>query len=116
MLCCVAPMVLFMTGLMGGAYAISFADFFYAADGTAGTGAWVLRGIAVAVGAVGAWRYNQKQHQCSMEPQRRTTNLVLVACIIAVLGTGVYLTLESLSSWYFDAYIVPAQQRELGLS
>ena len=116
MLCCVAPMVLFMTGLMGGAYAISFADFFYAEDGTAGTGAWVLRGIAVAVGAVGAWRYNQQQHQCSMEPQRRTTNLVLVAGIIAILGTGVYLTLESLSSWYFDAYIVPAQQRELGLS
>ena len=116
MLCCVAPMVLFMTGLMGGAYAISFADFFYAEDGTAGTGAWVLRGIAVAVGTVGVWRYNQQQHQCSMEPQRRTTNLVLVAGIIAVLGTGVYLTLESLSSWYFDAYIVPAQQRELGLS
>ncbi|MBT6491355.1 MAG: hypothetical protein HOK97_16405, partial [Deltaproteobacteria bacterium] len=32
MLCCVAPMVLFMFGVMGGAYAISFADFFYQAD------------------------------------------------------------------------------------
>ena len=29
MLCCVAPMVLFMFGIMGGTYAISFADFFY---------------------------------------------------------------------------------------
>ena len=29
MLCCVAPMVLFAMGLMGGVYAISFADFFY---------------------------------------------------------------------------------------
>ena len=27
-LCCVAPAVLFMFGLMGGVYAISFADFF----------------------------------------------------------------------------------------
>ncbi len=39
MLCCVAPMVLFMLGLMGGVYAISFADFFYQADGAAGVGA-----------------------------------------------------------------------------
>ena len=29
MLCCVAPAVLFMFGLMGGVYAISFASFFY---------------------------------------------------------------------------------------
>ena len=57
MLCCVAPMVLFMTGLMGGAYAISFADFFYTRDGAPGTGAWVLRGAAVAIGSVGVWRY-----------------------------------------------------------
>ena len=28
MLCCVAPMVLFMFGIMGGTYAISFANFF----------------------------------------------------------------------------------------
>ena len=27
--CCVAPAVLFMLGLMGGVVAISFADFFY---------------------------------------------------------------------------------------
>ena len=33
MLCCVAPMVLFMFGIMGGTYAISFADFFYQNDG-----------------------------------------------------------------------------------
>ena len=116
MLCCVAPMVLFMTGLMGGAYAISFADFFYAEDGAPGTGAWVLRGVAVAMGAGGLWRYKHHQNHCSMEPQRRTINLALVAALIAVLGVGIFLTLESLSSWYFDAYIVPAQQRELGLS
>ena len=116
MLCCVAPMVLFMMGAMGGAYAISFANFFYAEDGTPDTGAWMLRGVAVAMGAMGVWRFKHQQNQCSMEPQRRTTNLVLVAGIIAILGVATFLTLESLSSWYFDAYIVPAQQRELGLS
>ena len=33
--------------------------------------------------------------------------------LIAVLGVGLFLSLEALSSWYFDAYIVPAQQVEL---
>ena len=33
MLCCVAPMLLFMLGAMGGVYAISFADFFYEPSG-----------------------------------------------------------------------------------
>ena len=33
-LCCVAPAILFMFGLMGGVVAISFADFFYSEDGT----------------------------------------------------------------------------------
>ena len=32
MICCVAPAVLFAFGLMGGIYAISFADFFYAEE------------------------------------------------------------------------------------
>ena len=35
MLCCVAPAVLFMFGLIGGVYAISFANFFYK-DGSTG--------------------------------------------------------------------------------
>ena len=34
MLCCVAPAVLFMFGLMGSVVAISFADFFYKEDGS----------------------------------------------------------------------------------
>jgi len=41
-LCCVAPAVLFMFGLMGGVYAISFADFFYKEDGSSGVGSLVL--------------------------------------------------------------------------
>ncbi len=115
MLCCVAPMVLFMLGLMGGAYAISFADFFYAADGSAGTGAWILRGLAAALGLAGLWMYRHRQNQCSIDPMRQRTNLVLLGGLVTVLGVGFFLSLEKLSSWYFDAYIVPAQQIELGI-
>ena len=116
MLCCVAPMVLFMMGIMGGTYAISFADFFYETDGSVGIGAWVLRIVAVFVGLAGFWRYRNEQEQCSIDPARQQKNLILLGTVIVLLGVGFFLTLESLSSWYFDAYIVPAQQSELGLS
>jgi hypothetical protein len=115
MICCVAPMVLFMFGIMGGTYAISFADFFYEADGSAGMGAWGLRGIAVLVGLVGVLRYRQKQNQCSIDPKRQQKNLILLVGLIVVLGVGFFFSLDSLSSWYFDAYIVPAQQLELNV-
>jgi hypothetical protein len=119
MLCCVAPMVLFMLGIMGGVYAISFADLFYAADGSAGTGAWVLRGVAVVVGLAGLWMYRRRQDQCSIDQGRRQKNLVLLGLLVAVLGVGFFFTLEQLSGWYFSEYIVPAkqaQQAELGIS
>jgi hypothetical protein len=115
MLCCVAPMVLFMMGIMGGTYAISFADFFYQDDGSPGTGAWVLRGVAALVGVLGFWRYKTQQNQCSIDPTRQRNNLIFLGLLIAVLGIGFFLSLEALSSWYFDLYIVPAQQRELGI-
>ena len=115
MLCCVAPMVLFMLGIMGGTYAISFADFFYQEDGSAGWGAWGLRVVAIAVGAHGLYRYRNQQRACSMDPGRQKKNLILLGMLIVVLGVGLFLSLEALSSWYFDAFIVPAQQRELGL-
>ena len=111
MLCCVAPMVLFMFGLMGGVYAISFADFFYDGD-SAGVGAWILRGLAVVVGGFGIWRYHQRQKQCSLDPKRQQTNLILLSILVSTLGIGLFLSLDSLSSWYFNAYIVPAQQLE----
>ena len=114
MLCCVAPMVLFMVGLMGGAYAISFANFFYEADGSAGTGAWVLRGVAVVIGIVGFWLYRRQQNQCSIDPDRKKKNLMLVTALIVVFGVGFFFSLEAISSWYFDMFIVPAQQKELG--
>jgi len=115
MLCCVAPMMLFMLGIMSGTYAISFADFFYQEDGSVGTGAWILRGVAILIAFVGVWRYRRRQNQCSIDPKRQQKNLLLLVFLVSMLGVGFFLSLEALSSWYFDAYIVPAQQRELGL-
>jgi len=112
MICCVAPAVLFALGLMGGIYAISFADFFYAPDGSAGLGAWILRGVAVLVGIGGTWLYARRQNQCSIDPARKRRNLALLVLLVATLGTGFYLTFEELTSWYFNEYIVPAQQAE----
>lgn len=112
MICCVAPAVLFALGLMGGIYAISFADFFYAPDGSAGVGAWLLRGLAAVVGIVGLYLYRRRQNQCSVDPKRKRKNLILAGLLIAVLGTGFYLTFEEATAWYFDEYIVPAQQAE----
>ena len=111
-LCCVAPAVLFMIGLMSGIYAISFADFFYADDGSVGIGSWILRGLAVIIGIYGVYLYRKKQNQCSIDPKRKKKNLILVTLIITALGIGIFLTLEKWSSWYFDKHIVPAQQEE----
>lgn len=113
MLCCIAPMVLFMIGLMGGIYAITFADFFYKQDGSAGAGAWILRIIALAIGLGGLIIYRKKQNQCSIKPVRKKINLVLFAIATLLLGLGIFFTFERLSSWYFDKYIVPAKQEEL---
>ena len=113
MICCVAPMVLFMMGLMGGVYAISFADGFYNEDGSAGIGAWVLRIVAVLIGVTGIVLYKRKQDQCSIDPKRKRKNLILLTVFIATLGIGFFFTLERLSGWFFNEYIVPAQQAEL---
>lgn len=115
-LCCVAPAVLFMFGLMGGVYAISFADFFYKADGSIGTGSFVLRAIALAIGIYGIYSFRKKQNQCSIDPKRKQKNLILLSLTILILGIGFFLTLEKWSSWYFDKYIVPEQQKELKIT
>jgi len=112
-LCCVAPAILFMFGIMGGVYAISFADFFYNEDGSAGLGAWGLRIAAVIIGAFGVYRFRSQQNQCSIDPKRKRNNLILVTLITIVLAIGIYLSLEKWSSWYFNKHIVPAQQEEL---
>jgi len=112
MICCVAPAVLFGLGAMGGIYAISFANFFYAPDGSAALGAWILRGLAGLVGLVGIWIYRRRQNQCSIDPARKRKNLALLVVLVVVLGTGAYFTFEEATSWYFNEYIVPAQQAE----
>ena len=111
-LCCVAPAVLFMFGLMGGVYAISFADFFYAEDGSIGFGSWLLRGLAVIIGLFGVYMFRKKQNQCSINPERKKKNLILMTIATLVLSVGIFLSLEKLSSWYFNEQIVPAQQEE----
>ena len=60
MLCCVAPAVLFMFGLVSGVYAISFAHFFYTEVGSAGVGAWELRALAVCTCALGVYSYSRR--------------------------------------------------------
>jgi len=112
-LCCVAPAVLFMFGLMGGVYAISFADFFYKEDGSSGVGAWVLKIIALGIGIYGVYSFQKKQNQCSINPKRKQKNLILLIAMILVLGVGLFLSLEKWSAWYFDEYIVKKKKKEL---
>ncbi len=111
-ICCVAPAVLFMFGLMGGIYAISFANFFYHDNGSVGLGAWILRGLAVIMGVVGIMLYRRKQNQCAVDSKRKRRNTILASVIITLLGISIYLSLEQLSGWYFDKFIVPAQQAD----
>lgn len=112
-ICCVAPAILFMFGLVGGVFAISFADFFYQEDGSLGTGAIILRVIAVIIGGYGIYRYKTTQDQCSIDPKRKQLNLIFVGALILILGVLLFIGLEQLSAWYFDTYIVPQQQIEL---
>mgnify|MGYP001465929303 FL=1 len=116
MLCCVAPAVLFMFGLMGGVVAISFADFFYKEDGSLGIGSIILRIIAVGLGVYATLIFRKKQNQCSINPQRKKLNLILLIILLTTFGVSFFLAFESLSSWYFDKYIVPQQQLELNIN
>ena len=114
-LCCVAPAVLFMFGLMSGVYAISFADFFYQKDGSTGIGAWILRTTAFGIGLYGIYSFRKKQNQCNIDPKRKQKNLILLTAAIVTIGLGLYLGLEKWSACYFDTHIVPAQQKELNI-
>ena len=79
----------------------------------AGIGAWVLRIVAALIGVAGIVLYKRKQDQCSIDPKRKRKNLILLTAFIATIGIGFFLTLERISGWYFNEYIVPAQQAEL---
>ena len=113
MICCIAPAILFMFGLMGGVVAISFADFFYEEDGSLGTGSILLRILAFSLGIYGFIMYRKKQNQCSIDPKRKKLNLTLLTFLLLTFGVSFFLAFESLSGWYFDEYIVPQQQIEL---
>ena len=81
-LCCVAPAVLFMFGLMSGIYAISFADFFYSKDGSIGQGALILRILAILIGLFGIYGFKKKQNNCEIDNKKKQLNLILLTLII----------------------------------
>ena len=112
-LCCVAPAILFMFGLMGGIVAISFADFFYSEDGSIGMGSIILRIIGFGIGCIAVFKFREKQNQCSIDPKRKKINLILLVILLLIFGVVFFLAMDSWSAWYFDEYIVPQQQIEL---
>ena len=112
-LCCVAHAILFMFGIMGGVVAISFADFFYAEDGSLGIGSIILRMIGFSIGCIAIFKFRNKQNQCSIDRKRKRINLILLIFLLLIFGLIFFLAMDSWSAWYFDEFIVPQQQIEL---
>ena len=111
-LCCVAPMILFQLGLIGGIYAISFADFFYKSDGSLGLFGWLIRIIGLSIVCYGIYRFNIKE-DCSLNSDnQKIINKLLFSVVLITFSLSLFLSLEKLSSIYFDEYIVPAQKKE----
>ena len=94
----------------------NFADFFYKEDGSLGIGSIILRIIAVGLGVYATLIFRKKQNQCSINPRRKKLNLILLMLLLTTFGVSFFLAFESLSSWYFDKYIVPQQQLELNIN
>ena len=114
-ICCIGPVVLFQFGLMSGVYAISFADFFYAEDGSIGAGAIILRVIGLFIVIIGVISYNKKE-DCSVNSEKqKKINKILFSAIVLVISISLFFTLDEFSSIYFDKYIVPQQQIELNI-
>ena len=110
--CCVAPMILFQLGLIGGIYAISFADFFYKPDGSLGLFGWLIRIIGLSIVCYGIYRFNIKE-DCSLNSDKqKRINKLLFSVLLITFSLSLFLSLEKLSSIYFDEYIVPAQKKE----
>tara|TARA_B110000116_G_C16646280_1_gene495208 strand:+ start:350 stop:748 length:399 start_codon:yes stop_codon:yes gene_type:complete len=115
-LCCVAPMILFQLGLVSGIYAISFADFFYNQDGSVGFWGYMIRVMAVIIILIGIYNYNKKQN-CSLNSKKeKIINKLLFLFIIISFALITFLSLEEFSSYYFDEFIVPQQQKEFKLN
>ena len=115
-LCCVAPMILFQLGLIGGIYAISFANFFYKEDGSIGIGAITLRFFAFLVIVIGIIKFNKKENCSLNSAKEKKINKVLFAIISTIIAIALFWTLDEFSSYYFDEYIVPQQQLEYNTS
>jgi hypothetical protein len=111
--CCVAPSALFLFGLIGGAQAVSFTNAFYGPGGRAGAGAWALRLAGAGVAAAGVWLYRRRAAACSADRRLLRRRAVIAAGAVAALALVVAVGLYQLSGWYFDRYVVPAQQAEL---
>ncbi len=110
--CCVAPMILFQLGIIGGIYAISFANFFYNEDGSLGVWGILFRLIAVIIIIIGIYRYNKKV-DCSLNTNKeKNINKFIFLGIIILFSLTIFLSLEEFSSYYFDKFIVPQQQKE----
>ena len=114
-ICCIGPVILFQFGIIGGIYAISFADFFYSDDGSIGFGAVLLRIIALIVIVFGIRSYNKKEDCTSNTKKRKSINKILFGLILLVFTLSIFMTLDEFSSIYFDEYIVPQQQIELNI-
>ena len=69
-ICCIGPVILFQFGIMSGIYAISFADFFYADDGSIGMGAIILRIVGVLIVVFGIVQFNKKE-ECSLNTAKQ---------------------------------------------
>ena len=114
-ICCIGPVVLFQLGLMSGVYAISFADFFYAENGSIGVGAIILRVVGLFIVVIGIASYNKKE-DCSLNSKKqKKINKFLFGIIVLIISIYIFLTLDEFSSIYFDKYIVPQQQIELNI-
>ncbi|MAW49975.1 MAG: hypothetical protein ACJ0NC_02345 [Candidatus Marivariicella sp.] len=114
-ICCIGPVILFQFGIIGGIYAISFADFFYSDDGSIGFGAVLLRIIALIVIVFGIRSYNKKEDCTSNTKKQKSINKILFGLILLVFTLSIFMTLDEFSSIYFDEYIVPQQQIELNI-
>ncbi|MBN08802.1 MAG: hypothetical protein CMC79_00290 [Flavobacteriaceae bacterium] len=115
-ICCIGPVILFQFGLITGVYAISFADFFYAEDGSIGVGSIILRIIALLIIILGIVSFNKKE-SCSLNTEKeKKTNKILFVIIVILISFCLFHSLDEFSSFYFDKYIVPQQQIELNLN
>ena len=110
--CCVAPMILFQLGLIGGIYAISFADFFYKPNGSIGLFGWLIRIIGLSIVCYGIYRFNIKENCSLNSDNQKRINKLLFSILLITFSLSLFLSLEKLSSIYFDEYIVPAQKEE----